>query len=111
MRVLGWITFALGLWLIFAGFSVARGAPGVMSADIILGIIIAALSYASMRQSSAPLSWGVAIAGLLTLLSPAVINHIAAPRARGNDIVIGVIVLILGAANALYYQSPVETRT
>ena len=108
MRVLGWITFALGLWLVFAGFSVARGAPGVMSADIILGIIIAALSYLSMRFSSAAFSWGVAIAGLLTLLSPAAINHFAVPGARSNDIVIGVMVLILGAANALFYQSPVK---
>jgi len=102
MRILGWITFALGLWLIFAGFSVARGAPGVMTAEIILGIVIAALSYGAMRQSSAVLSWGVAIAGLLLLLSPAAINHFAVPGARSNDIVIGVIVLILGAANALF---------
>jgi hypothetical protein len=111
MRVLGWITFALGLWLVFAGFSVARGGGAVMSVDIILGIIIAALSYAAMRQSSAPLSWGVAIAGLLTLLSPAAINHVAVPGSRGNDIVIGVIVLILGAASALYYQTPEKMRT
>jgi hypothetical protein len=108
MRVLGWITFALGLWLVFAGFSVARGAPGVMRADIILGIIIAALSYLSMRLVSAILSWGVAIAGLLILLSPAFINHVAVPGARSNDIVIGVMVMILGAANALFYRSPVK---
>jgi hypothetical protein len=52
----------------------------------------------------------VALAGLWTLLAPAVVNYTAVPRARGNDITVGVIVLILGVVNALYRPAPVRTQ-
>src|SRR5262249_27459772 len=108
MKVLSWINFILGLWLIFAGFTMARGVPGVMTEEIILGIIIAALSLAIVRTGNTGLSWLVALAGLWTLIAPAVVNYAAVPRARGNDISVGVIVLILGVINALYRPAPVR---
>jgi hypothetical protein len=110
MKVLSWINFILGLWLIFAGFTMGRGVPAVMTEEIILGIIIAALSLAVLRTGNTVLSWVVALAGLWTLLAPAVVNYTAVPRARGNDITVGVIVLILGVVNALYRPAPVRTQ-
>jgi hypothetical protein len=110
MRALSWINFILGLWLIFAGFTIGRGVQPVMAEEIILGIIIAGLSLSAVRRANPGLSWGVAIAGLWTLLAPAFINYTAVPRARSNDIAVGVIVLILGAVNALYRESPVRTE-
>src|SRR5690242_4672460 len=110
MKVLSWINFILGLWLIFAGFTMGRGVPAVMTEEIILGIIIAALSLAVLRTGNTVLSWVVALAGLWTLLAPAVVNYTAVPRARGNDITVGVIVLILGVVNALYRPAAVRTH-
>ena len=110
MRVLSWITFILGLWLIFAGFTMGRGVPGVMTEEIVLGIIIAALSLAVVRTGNTGLSWLVALAGLWTLSAPAVAKYTAVPRARGNDITVGVIVFILGVLNALYRPAAVRTH-
>ena len=110
MRVLSWITFILGLWLIFAGFTTGRAVPGVMTEEIVLGIIIAALSLAVVRTGNTGLSWLVALAGLWTLIAPAVVNYTAVPRARGSDITVGVIVLILGVLNALYRPAAVRTH-
>lgn len=111
MKVLGWINFILGLWLIFAGFTMGRGVPAVMTEEIIFGIIIAALSLGAVRGANPALNWVVALAGLWTLIAPAVINYTAVPRARSNDITVGVIVLILGVVNALYRHAPVRTQT
>jgi SPW repeat-containing protein len=110
MKVLSWINFILGLWLVFVGFTMGRGVPGVMTEEIILGIIIAALSLAVVRTGNTGLSWLIALAGLWTLLAPTVINYTAVPRARGNDITVGVIVLILGVVNALYRPAAVRTH-
>jgi flagellar motor component MotA len=50
MRSLSWVGFILGVWLIFAGFTMARGVASVMTQEIILGIIIAGLSIAAVRM-------------------------------------------------------------
>jgi energy-coupling factor transporter transmembrane protein EcfT len=81
-----------------------------MAEEIILGIIIACLAAISVGRATAPLSWLVALAGLWTLIAPAVIHYGAMTAARSNDIVVGIIVLVLGIANAVYRQSPVRTH-
>lgn len=110
MKALSWINFILGLWLIFAAFTLGRGVQPVMAEEIVLGIIIAALSIGAVRTGHPGLSWAIAIAGLYTLIAPVFINYTAVPRARSNDIAVGVIVFILGTVNALYRQAPVRTH-
>ena len=109
MRALSWINFIAGLWLIVAGFSLAAGMAGVMTQDIILGIIIAAFAAWAASSPDHPVaSWIVAIAGLWTLLSPGV-GYGAASAAHTNDVIVGIIVLVLGFANAVFRRSPVRT--
>jgi hypothetical protein len=110
MKALSWINFILGLWLIVAGFTLSAGVQAVMAEQIILGIIIACLAAIATTRVSPAVSWLVAIAGLWTLVAPAAIHYGAATVARGNDIVVGIIVLVLGIANGLYRQSPVRTN-
>jgi hypothetical protein len=54
-------------------------------------------------------SWLLAIAGLSTLVAPMVMNDGVRPS-RGNDIIVGIIVLALGVANAVYRQDLVRVR-
>jgi hypothetical protein len=110
MKALSWINFILGLWLIVAGFAFSMASRPVMAEEIVLGIIIACLAAISATRPSSVISWLVAIAGLWTLVAPTVISYAATPRARANDIVVGIVVLILGIANALYRQSPVRAQ-
>jgi len=110
VKALSWINFILGLWLIVAGFTVSQGAGPAMAEEVVLGIIIALLAIGSANSTSPAIAWCVAIAGLWTLLAPAVINYTMHSVSRSNDIVVGIIVLILGIANAVYRQSPVRTH-
>jgi hypothetical protein len=109
MKAFSWINFILGLWLIVAGFVLSATARPVMTEEIVLGIIIAGLAFASAMRPVPIFSWLLAIAGLWTLVAPMVINYGVRPS-RGNDIIVGIIVLALGVANAVYRQDLVRTR-
>jgi hypothetical protein len=110
MKALSWINFILGLWLIVAGFTLSAASRPVMGEEIVLGIIIAVLAAISAARPSTAISWLVAIAGLWTLVAPAVISYAGMNVSRTNDIVVGIVVLVLGIANALYRRSPVRTQ-
>jgi hypothetical protein len=109
MKALSWINFILGLWLILAGFVISGGVRPVMTEEIVLGVIIAVLSYIAAIRPGSAASWMVAIAGLWTLFAPAVITYMSVRAARANDITVGIIVLVLGLATAVYH--PAEVRT
>jgi hypothetical protein len=70
---------------ILAGFVLSNGAGAIMTEEIVLGIIIA-------------------------LLAPAMISYSTFATSKANDITVGIVVLVLGFANALYRQSPVRTH-
>lgn len=109
MRALSWINFILGLWLIVAGFVLAGGAGPIMNEEICLGIVIAILAFFSAVRPTAPLAWLVALAGLWTLIAPGVIHYGANHAARANDITVGIVVIVLAVASAVYRRSPVRT--
>jgi hypothetical protein len=110
MKGLSWINFILGLWLVVAGFALSTGSRPVMAAEIVLGIVIACLAAISATRPSSVISWLVAIAGLLTLIAPAVVSYVGMASARANSVVVGLVVLVLGIANAVYRHSPVRTH-
>jgi len=110
MKALSWINFILGLWLIVAGFVMSRGSGPVMAEEIVLGIIIACLAYWSAVRPGTTVSWAVAVAGLWTLIAPGVISYAGMAASRRNDIVVGIIVLVLGFANAVYRQAPARAN-
>jgi hypothetical protein len=110
VKALSWVNFILGLWLIVAGFTLSRGVRPVMLEEIVLGIIIACLAAAAAAWRFAAISWVVALAGLWTLLAPGAIGYGNLTASRGNDIVVGIVVLVLGIANAVFSPSPARTH-
>jgi hypothetical protein len=110
MKALSWINFILGLWLIVAGFALSRAARPVMAEEIVLGIVIACLAAISATRPSSMVSWLIALAGLWTLIAPAAISYAGMTTSRGNDVLVGIVVLVLGLANALYRYLPVRTN-
>jgi hypothetical protein len=109
VKVVTWISFLLGLWLIAAGFILSSGARPVMTEEIVVGIVIACLALAATVTESAVLNWLIAVAGLWTLIAPAAVSYVGMHTSRANDIVVGIVVLVLGVANALNRQTPVRT--
>ena len=103
MKSLSWINCVLGLWLIIASFVFSTRAESVVASASIGGIAIAILAYASAVGWPSPrVSWGVAGVALWMLI----IDYGADTPARLNATVVGLLVLILGTANALYQHTP-----
>jgi hypothetical protein len=109
MKAFSWVNFILGLWLIAAAFLLSHAAQPAMAEEIVLGIVIAVLSYISAVHPLSAISWLVALAGLWTLIAPKVIGYGSLAASRSNDVVVGIIVLVLGVANALHHETPVRT--
>ena len=109
MKPLSWSNFMLGLWLIVAGFARSSAVRPVMTEEIVAGIIIACLAAAAALRPAPMTSLLVAIAGFWTLLAPSFMNYTGMVSARRNDLVVGVVVLVLAIVNAAY-RPPATTH-
>jgi len=70
------------------------------------GIAVVVLAYAAaVGRPTAGISWSVAIAGLWIL----VVNYGTVTPSNVNAMVVGLLVLGLGAANAIYCHRPMRT--
>jgi SPW repeat len=111
------INIVAGLWLIIAPF--VLGYDEIQAAlwnDVVVGIIVAAFAVARVARPlmNPSLSWINAVLGLWLIVAPFVLAYggqieaLAAEGAVGgaqtamwNDVIVGVIVLVLGAWSAL----------
>jgi len=106
MKVLSWINFLLGVWLTIAAFALAPKTGPVMAAEGAAGIMISVLAYASaVGRPNAGISWSVAVAGLWTLI----VSYGLHTTATSNATIVGLVVLVLGAVNAIYRHTPKRT--
>jgi hypothetical protein len=106
MKVLSWINFLLGVWLMIAAFVLPLKTGPVMASEGAAGIMIAVLAYASaVGRPNAGISWSVAVAGLWTLI----VSYGAHTPATSNATIVGLVVLVLGSANAIYRHAPKRT--
>ena len=106
MKALSWINCLLGLWLIGASVLLSGRAESLIAAESVGGIAIAVLAYASaVGRPSAAVSWGVAAAGLWTLI----LNYGAATPSRLNAMIVGLVVMLLGTVNAIHRHTPRRT--
>ena len=109
-----WVIVLVGIWQIFApwiwGYSWRAAA---VWSDVVTGIFltIGALSVVTYR-STWPAWWSIVL-GAWLIVSPFALGYSFIPRAQANDIVVGVIVIVLGIIAALskpvmYGGTPVE---
>jgi hypothetical protein len=106
MKVLSWINFLLGVWLTIAAFALTGKTGPVMAAEGAAGIMISVLAYASaVGRPNAGISWSVAGAGLWTLI----VSYGLHSAATSNATIVGLFVLVLGTANAIYRHAPKRT--
>jgi hypothetical protein len=113
------VNVVAGLWLIIAPF--VLGYHQIQAAlwnDALVGIVVAALAVARLARPlmNPSLSWIDAVLGLWLILAPFVLGYGGAVEAEAlaiegpvggvqaamwNDIIVGVIILVLGAWSAL----------
>ncbi len=105
MKWASWITFILGLWLIVAPFALGYGAtvPGSRAEDVIMGILIAVFSLWSNLATVVPagVNWLIFVFGIWVVIAPFVLGYSHASSTElANDVIIGIVTLILGLVRA-----------
>jgi len=107
LKALSWINFILGLWLIVAAFTLPARTASVVAAESVAGIAVVVLTYASAVGRPRPgISWSIAMVGLWIV----VVDWGMVTPSKLNAMLVGVLVLGLGAANAIYCHSPARTH-
>ncbi len=105
-KTLNWIIALAGVWMIIASFVLGYGVGAAPFWDaLIVGIIFLVLgAWAAMTSqvgTDKTLDWLNALVGLWLLISPFVMSYTSLTAPLYNDIIVGIIVIILGAWAAL----------
>ncbi len=105
MRWASWINFILGLWLIVSPFALKYSTvAGAVPEDVILGILIAVFSLwmaASLEAPAGP-AWLVVLFGIWVIIAPFVLGYShQMGSAVANDVIVGIVVLVLALVRAV----------
>ena len=107
VRTLSWINVGLGLWLIVSAFVLPVRTGPVMAEESVAGIVVVMLAYAAAIGRPRPgISWSVVIAGVWIL----VVNSGMVTPSNVNAMLVGLLVVGIGTANALYLRVPARTH-
>jgi hypothetical protein len=93
-----------GLWLIVSPFVLGYTALPVARWDtIIVGIIVLVLAgtRAANPQQYVGLSWLNLLLGIWLIVSPFALSYATLPRPTWNDVILGVVVVILAICSAV----------
>lgn len=95
---------AAGLWLLAAPFVLGYSAVGAaVSNAIIVGLVVLGLAWYRTANPARALSasWTNAVLGGWLIVAPFVLGYSATAAAVTNDIIVGLVVLTLGAVSAI----------
>ncbi len=90
----GWTTFVLGVWLVIAAF-IPFGGVGILVDDLIVGILIGIIGFLMIPEGSKWQGWIIGLAGIWMIISPFIPRMSAYTANLTNDLVIGIIVLLI----------------
>ncbi len=112
-KILSWIIAVAGLWEIVAPFIFGMTATTAFLWDaIIIGLALVVLgvwaALANQETTVKYLNWINAVLGLWLIIAPFVLSYSSAAAAMWNDIIIGLVVLVLGAWAALAVGSQTQ---
>jgi hypothetical protein len=106
MKWASWILVIFGIWLIIApfvlGYSTISGAATMN--DVVLGIVILILSLWSALAVVPPgsVSWILVLLGIWVLIAPFVVGYaVMSSTATGNDVVMGILIIVFSLIRAL----------
>lgn len=95
---------AAGIWLILAPFILGYTAvTGALWNDILIGLAVTGLAWTRVAKPTERegASWTNVVLGVWLLVAPFALGYAATAAAMWNDIVIGLVVVVLGAWSAV----------
>jgi hypothetical protein len=110
-RSLSWLVAVAGLWEVLAPFILGYSATTVaMWNAIIVGVALIVLSaWAALSEQvrlDRNLEWINVVLGVWLVLSPFALNYSTVVAAMWNDIIVGVVVIVLAAWAATTFGRP-----
>ncbi len=102
MKNITWINVLLGIWLIIAPFAITRvgtGAGAWTVNDVVLGILLIAFSWWIVGAIAPPsgAAWFEVLCGIWLIVAPFVLRYSGAPRHVSNDVISGIIAIVVAA--------------
>lgn len=106
VKTLSWLVVVMGAWEVLAPFILgASSKAGFMWDAIIIGIALIVLAgwaaLSSVTSTVKNLSWVNAVLGLWLIIAPFILGYSNIGAALWNDIIVGIIVLVLAGWAAL----------
>jgi len=115
MKNISWINILLGVWLVIAPFALSTVIPnGAWTAnDIILGILLIAASWTivAMAAPSAGIAWFEVLCGIWLIVSPFILRYSTGHVKVGNDVISGIIAIVIAAIAISGMHRPHVTST
>ena len=110
-KSLTWLVAVAGLWEVLAPFILGYSATTVaMWNAIVIGAVLIILSvWAALTEQVSldrNLGWISVVAGVWLVLAPFALNYSAVVAAMWNDIIVGVVVIVLAAWAATTFGRP-----
>jgi hypothetical protein len=101
MKGIMWINLLLGLWLVVTPFAMASGTI-VATNDVILGILLIACSWWMLAAMAPPVgvAWFEILCGIWLIVSPYVLGVSAMHATTGNDVIAGIIAIVVALVAA-----------
>jgi hypothetical protein len=101
MKRVAWINLVLGIWLLAAPFALGTFAAGrlPLTNDIALGVLLVASSWWILAAAATPAIaiWFQMVCGAWLIVAPFALRYRDLPRAIVDDVVIGIVVLVVSA--------------
>ncbi len=115
-KILNWLVVVAGVWEVVAPFILGYAAiSGALWDAIIIGVVLIILgawaALAGQDSTVKLLSWINAVLGLWLVIAPFIISYSSVVAAMWNDIIVGVVVIVLGVWAALTVGSSVGHQT
>jgi thiol:disulfide interchange protein len=110
MKNISWINLLVGIWLLIAPFTMGAapisGAP--VANDVVLGVLLIATSWWILAATAPPTrtAWFQALCGLWLIASPFVLKYSGMRAPTGNDVVMGVVAIIVGVVESRALVTP-----
>ena len=105
-KILSWLVALAGLWMVIAAFVLDHPADANAQWNaIIVGVVVIVLgAWAAITEradTSRVLNWISVVAGIWLVIAPFVLAYSELSTALWNDIIVGVIIVVLAAWSAL----------
>jgi hypothetical protein len=107
MKRISWINLILGIWLVISPLLVGYSTSHIPAGNnVILGLLLIASSWWILASDTIEVGWFQILCGIWLIIAPFVLGYHALTSAMANDVIVGIIALIVGGIEAQAMAHP-----